>query len=99
MQVVNLHYILSKAVVKTRPSVLWCYKKELGFTRYSHLVFRADAEVSHRKKRMKQIQKHAKVKGDDAEEDPFELFVSATNIRYCYYKVRCAAPPSAHTGL
>ena len=48
---------------------------------------------------MKQIQKHAKVKGDDAEEDPFELFVSATNIRYCYYKVRCAAPPSAHTGM
>ena len=31
-QVVNLHYMLSKAAVKTRPSVLWCYKKELGFT-------------------------------------------------------------------
>ncbi len=45
---------------------------------------------SHRKKRMKQIQKKMKVKGDDAEEDPFELFVSSTNIRYCYYKVRLA---------
>ena len=43
-QVVNLHYMLSKAVVKARPSVLWCYKKELGFT-------------SHRKKRMRQIKK------------------------------------------
>ena len=41
-QVVNLHYMLAKAAVKTRPSVLWCYKKELGFT-------------SHRKKRMRQI--------------------------------------------
>jgi N-acetyltransferase 10 len=31
-QVVNLHYMLAKAQVKARPSVLWCYKKELGFT-------------------------------------------------------------------
>jgi N-acetyltransferase 10 len=31
-QVVNLHYMLSRAQVKARPSVLWCYKKELGFT-------------------------------------------------------------------
>jgi N-acetyltransferase 10 len=29
-QVVNLHYILSKARVATRPSVLWCYKKEVS---------------------------------------------------------------------
>ena len=48
-QVVNLHYMLSKAVVKARPSVLWCYKKELGFT-------------SHRKKRMKQIKKMVQVR-------------------------------------
>ena len=26
-QVVILHHMLSKAVVKARPSVLWCYKK------------------------------------------------------------------------
>lgn len=31
-QVVNLHYILSKATVKARPPVLWCYNKELGFS-------------------------------------------------------------------
>lgn len=43
-QVVNLHFLLAKAAVKSRPSVLWCYKKELGFT-------------SHRKKRIKQIKK------------------------------------------
>ena len=42
-QVVILHHMLSKAVVKARPSVLWCYKKELGFS-------------SHRRKRMKKIQ-------------------------------------------
>ena len=30
--VVNLHYILSKARVKAQPSVLWCFKKELGFS-------------------------------------------------------------------
>jgi hypothetical protein len=32
-QVVNLHYMLSKASVKARPSVLWCYKKELALSR------------------------------------------------------------------
>lgn len=32
-QVVILHHMLSKSVVKARPSVLWCYKKELGFSR------------------------------------------------------------------
>ena len=32
-QVVNLHYMLSKTVVKARPSVLWCYKKELYLSR------------------------------------------------------------------
>jgi N-acetyltransferase 10 len=32
-QVVNLHYMLSKAVVKARPSILWCYKKELFLSR------------------------------------------------------------------
>jgi tRNA(Met) C34 N-acetyltransferase TmcA len=28
-QVVNLHLMLSKTQVKARPSVLWCYKKEV----------------------------------------------------------------------
>jgi N-acetyltransferase 10 len=31
-QVPALHYILSKAAVRARPSVLWCYSKELGFS-------------------------------------------------------------------
>ncbi|CAH1787885.1 unnamed protein product [Owenia fusiformis] len=72
-QTVILHHMLSKAVVKARPSVLWCYKKELGFS-------------SHRKKRMRQLQKKVKSgKLDIKDDDPFELFVAATNIRYCYY--------------
>ena len=32
VQVVNLHFLLSQTRVSSRPNVLWCYKKELGFT-------------------------------------------------------------------
>jgi N-acetyltransferase 10 len=65
--------MLSKTVVKARPSVLWCYKKDLYLS-------------SHRKKRMRQIQKMAQ-RGllDPEKEDPFSLFVASTNIRYCFY--------------
>lgn len=34
-QVVNLHFLLSQSRVTARPNVLWCYKKELGFTTYA----------------------------------------------------------------
>jgi len=72
-QVVLLHHMLSKATVKARPNVLWCYKKELGFS-------------SHRKKKMKQLNKKIKAgKLDVNEDDPFELFIASTNIRYSYY--------------
>jgi len=72
-QVVNLHYMVTKLAVK-KPSVLWCYKKELGFS-------------SHRKKRMKQIKRQTQRGLHDPNiDDPFELFISSTNIRYCYYK-------------
>ncbi len=73
LQVVNLHYMLSKATVKARPSVLWCYKKDLYLS-------------SHRRKRAKQVKKMVQ-RGllDPEKEDPFSLFVASTNIRYCYY--------------
>ncbi|ETK83910.1 hypothetical protein F441_11247 [Phytophthora nicotianae CJ01A1] len=73
-QVMNLHYILSKAAVKARPRVLWCYKKELGFS-------------THRQKRMRQIKKQQQ-RGlyDPSKDDPFELFIASTDIRWCYYK-------------
>uniref|UniRef100_A0A9J7Y1R7 RNA cytidine acetyltransferase n=1 Tax=Cyprinus carpio carpio TaxID=630221 RepID=A0A9J7Y1R7_CYPCA len=65
--------MLSKATVRARPSVLWCYKKELSFS-------------SNRKKRMRQLQKKIKTGTLNLnQDDPFELFVAATNIRYCYY--------------
>lgn len=65
--------MLTKAEVKARPSVLWCYKKELGFS-------------NHRKKRMKHLQHKIQAgKLNINEDDPFELFVASTKIRYCYY--------------
>lgn len=73
-QVENIHRILSTMRVKARPSVLWCYKKDLGFS-------------THRKKRMKEI-KTAQARGlyDNERDDPFDLFISSTNIRWTYYK-------------
>ena len=41
---------------------------------------------SHRQKRMKQMkQKRKQGKVDVNEDDPFELFILSTSIRYCYY--------------
>eukprot|EP01138_Halocafeteria_seosinensis_P000662 gb/GECG01000678.1/.p1 GENE.gb/GECG01000678.1/~~gb/GECG01000678.1/.p1 ORF type:complete len:1048 (+),score=154.62 gb/GECG01000678.1/:1-3144(+) len=73
-QVVNLHYMMSKAQVKARPSVLWCYNKELGFS-------------THKQKRMKEVKKLQR-KGvyNSDRDDPFELFITSTQIRWCYYK-------------
>ncbi|KAL7420494.1 N-acetyltransferase 10 [Cryptotrichosporon argae] len=73
-QIVNLHFLLSQARVSSRPNVLWCYKKELGFT-------------THRKKREAKIKRDIKRGIREAnEQDPFELFVAVTDIRYAYYK-------------
>jgi N-acetyltransferase 10 len=73
-QIVNLHFLLSKAKVAIRPSVLWCYKKDLGFS-------------SHRKKRMKQLKLDIKRGIKDTDQDnPFDLFISSTDIKYVYYK-------------
>ncbi|KAI5887198.1 DUF699-domain-containing protein [Schizophyllum commune H4-8] len=73
-QIVNLHFLLSQARVSARPSVLWCYKKELGFT-------------SHRKKREAKIKRDVKSgRREPNEQNPFEIFVTVTDIRYTYYK-------------
>ncbi|TFK22700.1 DUF699-domain-containing protein [Coprinopsis marcescibilis] len=73
-QIVNLHFLLSQARISARPSVLWCYKKELGFT-------------THRKKREAKIKREVK-KGirEPNDQNPFEIFVTVTDIRYTYYK-------------
>ena len=31
-QIPNIHQLLTKTSVRARPKVLWCYKKELGFS-------------------------------------------------------------------
>lgn len=72
-QIVNLHYMFTKLNFR-KPPVLWCYKKDLGFS-------------SHRKKRLNQVKKRMKKTSFDPDtENPFELFLSSTNIRFCYYK-------------
>ncbi|KII86732.1 hypothetical protein PLICRDRAFT_43382 [Plicaturopsis crispa FD-325 SS-3] len=73
-QIVNLHFLLSQARVSARPSVLWCYKKDLGFT-------------THRKKQEAKIKRDVK-RGirEPNEQNPFEIFVTVTDIRYTYYK-------------
>lgn len=70
-----MHYILGNCDPKQNKSVLWAYKnKLLGFT-------------SHRKKREAKIKKEVKRGIREVNtEDPFELFLSLSNIRYCYYK-------------
>lgn len=89
LQVVILHHMMAKAVIRARPAVLWCYKKELGFSRYavySWNAMYAASTCSHRKKRMRQLQKKLKSGSLDVkDDDPFELFIAATDIRYCYY--------------
>ncbi|KAJ3485257.1 hypothetical protein NLI96_g5090 [Meripilus lineatus] len=72
-QIVNLHFLLSQARISARPSVLWCYKKDLGFT-------------SHRKKREAKIKRDVK-RGirEPNEQNPFEIFITVTDIRYTYY--------------
>ena len=72
-QVVNLHYMLSKLTTK-KPSVLWCYKNELGFS-------------SNKAKRGKDV-KQAIHSGrhDAALDDPFQLFLDTTPIRFNFYR-------------
>ncbi|KMT08634.1 hypothetical protein BVRB_6g139110 [Beta vulgaris subsp. vulgaris] len=73
-QIVNLHYMLSKAVVKARPSVLWCYRDKLELS-------------SHKKKRAKQVKKLMQRGLLDPEKvDPFSLFIESGGITYCLYK-------------
>mmetsp|Transcript_9751 Transcript_9751/g.29050 ORF Transcript_9751/g.29050 Transcript_9751/m.29050 type:complete len:1123 (-) Transcript_9751:182-3550(-) len=77
-QVPNLHQILTKTSLQQRPNVLWCYKKELGFS-------------THRKKRIKKL-KRDKARGllskggNDGTADNFELFIGSTDINWCYYR-------------
>ncbi len=58
--------------VKTK--VLWCFLKNLGFS-------------SHQNKRRKEVKKRIKQGLYEKEtENPFENFLTQSEIRYCYYK-------------
>lgn len=53
---------------------MWCYQKELDFS-------------SNLKKRKNQLKKEVKLgKRVEDEDDPFQMFLGNTEIRYCYYK-------------
>ncbi|CAI5439196.1 unnamed protein product [Caenorhabditis angaria] len=71
-QVPILYHILSKSTVAARPTVLWCYKKELSFS-------------THRNKKIKKAKKNTTLSGAIQDADPFDVFISSTQIRYCYY--------------
>ena len=76
-QIPNLHHILTKcSSLHARPKVLWCYKRDLGFS-------------THRKKRMKKL-KRDKDRGlalaEQDQNNNFELFIGQTDISWCYYK-------------
>ncbi len=84
-QVPNLYQLMTKTSIRSRPKVLWCYKKELGFS-------------THKMKRMKKL-KRDKARGlnknggggsgsgnDDTTADNFELFITSTDINWCYYR-------------
>uniref|UniRef100_A0A1D1YUK9 RNA cytidine acetyltransferase n=1 Tax=Anthurium amnicola TaxID=1678845 RepID=A0A1D1YUK9_9ARAE len=73
-QIVNLHYMLSKAAVKSRPTVLWCYRDKLELS-------------SHKKKRAKQVKKMMQRGLLDPEKvDPFSLFLESGGVSFCLYR-------------
>jgi N-acetyltransferase 10 len=82
LKVINLHYMLSKAQIKSRPNILWCYKKELGFSTDD----RSRHKELKKKSQQKKKQNPDSEKAEEIVNDPFHLFLSATDIRFCYFK-------------
>lgn len=79
-QVINLYNLWltirekNAAANQAKPKILWCYKNELGFS-------------SHQHKRRKELTKKMKQGLYESESDnPFELFLTSADIRFCYYK-------------
>ncbi|KAK4790926.1 hypothetical protein SAY86_031339 [Trapa natans] len=73
-QILNLHYMLNKAAIKSRPTVLWCYKDKLELS-------------SHKKKRAKEVKRYMQ-RGilDPEKADAFSLFLESGGLTYCLYK-------------
>ena len=54
--------------------------------KHKQMSFFSNTCCSHRKKRMRELQKKMQAGLIDKDEDnPFEMFISSTDIRYCYY--------------
>ena len=72
-QISNLHNFYNKLNPGKKLNILWCYKKELGFS-------------NHAKKKMKKIKKQMN-KGvfELNDENAFDLFISTAEIKFCYY--------------
>ena len=75
-QIVNLHYMLSKAQVRARPNVLWCYKKNLGFNSTVVAMRAADPR--------KKGKWSSGGSGAGTGSAAFNEFVSTTEIRYAH---------------
>ncbi|XP_010504732.1 PREDICTED: RNA cytidine acetyltransferase 2 [Camelina sativa] len=73
-QIVNLHHMLSKAVIKCNPSILWCYKDKLDIS-------------SHKQKRSKQL-KRLRERGqlDPEKLDAFSRLLDVGRVTHCLYK-------------
>ena len=77
-QVVNLHYMLSRAQVRARPNVLWCYKKNLGFNSTAVALRAADP-------RRKSKRQWSSAGSGATASAAFNEFIATTEIRYVYY--------------
>ena len=72
-KVFNFHSLLSKILTKEQPKVLWCHKNELAFS-------------TNRLKHLKDVKKLMKNSLNDSNQEAFDQFINAANVRYCHYK-------------
>ena len=72
--VVNINFLLGKIGSQKSKRILWCYNKELGFS-------------AQKKKKMKELTASMKAGTyDSLSDNPFDLFITTSDIQYCYYK-------------
>ena len=73
--VVNINFLIGKmGGLRKSKKILWCYNKELGFS-------------SQKKKKMKELTASMKAGTyDNLSDNPFDLFITTSDIQYCYYK-------------
>lgn len=89
-QVVNLYNIMVRSTIREKPNVLWMYKKELGFSTHAQKRMR---QVQDKVKKgiadndtVFLISHPLYFPSFPPQEDPFDLFIGTSNIRFAYYK-------------